>query len=72
MAQIARIVYGPGGYDPAHPTGNVLSQETVEVPDDPVATSRAAFVAAVTAAQSLADLKALLIEHAPNIYTGGR
>lgn len=29
------ITYGPGGYDPTRPNDNILSIETVEVPDAP-------------------------------------
>ena len=35
MTTQRRITYGPGGYDPARPNDNILSVETVEVPDAP-------------------------------------
>ena len=35
MSQQRIVTYGPGGYDPRHPGGNVVSEELVEVPDAP-------------------------------------
>ena len=55
------VTYGPGGYDPTRPDGNVV--EVVEVPDDglsaPTAEDRlAALVDALSKATTLSQVRA--------------
>lgn len=61
MPNVEVTTYGPGGFDPDDPDGNVTEQRTVEVPDDPTEAARQRFRDAVSNATSIADLKAALL-----------
>lgn len=49
------ITYGPGGYDPTRPNDNILSVETVEVPDAPPTTDEQISALAVAARLSVTE-----------------
>lgn len=49
------ITYGPGGYDPTRPNDNILSVETVELPDAPPTTDEQISALAVAARLSVTE-----------------
>jgi len=55
MTTQRRITYGPGGYDPTRPNDNILSVETVEVPDAPPTPDEQISALAVAARLSVTD-----------------
>jgi hypothetical protein len=69
MTTITVTTYGPGGYDPTKPNGNVIAVETCDAPpqvdqptaDDKLAAASSA-LAAIDSATTVSDIVTILSE----------